>query len=198
MEEHSSLLPWTRASFIWTPHWDYRHGKHSRWGESSLWADYMWWASCSFRDGEASEVMDITQVAEGLILLSAKHHLQRAGCLQRPPKPSELCRSRQGRFRRGKHCGGPGLSQPHKWELKELNFKSENIGSCACHEIGTHAFKSPGFSRNLLWIKLHAVLGEGCSGLTVTSVSRNQSQVTCWCLATTWFQLSSSFFFFSF
>lgn len=161
-------------------------------------ADYTWWASHSFRDGEASEVMDTTQVAEGLILLSAKHHLQRVGCLQRPPKPSWLCQSLQGRFRQGEHCRSPGLSQPRKWELKELNFESENIGSCACHGIGTYAFKSPGFSENLLWIKLHAVLGEGCSGLTVTSVTRNQSCVTCWYLATTWFQLSFFIFHFSF
>lgn len=158
-------------------------------------ADHMWWASRRFRDGEASEVMDTTQVAEGLIPLSAKHHLQRAGCLQYPPKPSWLCQSRQGRFRQGKSCRGPGLPQPHKWELKELNFKSENIGSCACHGIGTYAFKSPGFSKNLLCVKLHAVLGKGCSGLTVTSMTWNQSCVTCWYLATTWF---SFFFFFPF
>jgi len=31
-------------------------------------------------------------------------------------------------------------------------------------EIGPYAFKSPGFSENLLWIKLRAVLEEGCSG----------------------------------
>lgn len=71
-------------------------------------ADHMWWVSRHFRDGEASEVMDTTQVAEGLILLSAKHHLQRAGCLQYPPKPSGFAGAVRGGSDKGRAARAQG------------------------------------------------------------------------------------------
>jgi len=66
-------------------------------------ANYIWWALHNLKNSEASEVMDTIPVAKGLILLSAKCCLQRAGCLQRLPKPARLCRSHQVNFRQEKN-----------------------------------------------------------------------------------------------
>lgn len=75
-------------------------------------ANYIQWELHNLKNGKASEVMDTIQVVKGLILLSAKHRLRRAECLQRPPKPARLGQSQQVKFR--STARAQGSAQPLK------------------------------------------------------------------------------------